>query len=137
MDVTWGNSTYLTEDEQEKKTVDYAYLNLTTEELMETHTADGQISLPLCTATEDNYFRREGLYFSQWDPAAIGKVFGEAWQRRDVSAEVRLSDPALYQRTVEYFIFDRGIVDFCPEWGMSIIGKSPASDPHFTILKFL
>lgn len=125
MDVTWGNSTYLTEDEQEKKTVDYAYLNLTTEELMETHTADGQISLPLCTATEDNYFRREGLYFSQWDPAAIGKVFGEAWQRRDVSAEVRLSDPALYQRTVEYFIFDRGIVDFCPGMGDVYYRENP------------
>ena len=125
MDVTWGNSTYLTEDEQEKKTVDYAYLNLTKEELMETHTADGQISLPLCTATEDNYFRREGLYFSQWDPAAIGKVFGEAWQRRDVSAEVRLSDPALYQRTVEYFIFDRGIVDFCPGMGDVYYRENP------------
>ncbi len=114
MDVTWGNSTYLTEDEQEKKTVDYAYLNLTTEELMETHVADGQISLPQCTATEDNYFRREGLYFSRWDPEAIGNVFGEAW-RQDTSASVRLSDPGLYQQTLEYFIFDRGIVDFCPE----------------------
>lgn len=125
MDVTWGNSTYLTEDEQEKKTVDYAYLNLTTEELTETHEADGQIPLPLCTATEDNYFRREGLYFSRWDLAAIGKVFGEAWQRQDASAAVRLSDPALYQRTVEYFIFDRGIVDFCPGMGDVYYRENP------------
>ena len=52
-------------------------------------------------------------------------MFGEAWQRRDVSAEVRLSDPALYQRTVEYFIFDRGIVDFCPGMGDVYYRENP------------
>ena len=72
LDTTWGNSRYYGKDRSAEKYVNYNYLGITSEEISISHQADTIYTLPECTATADNYYVHEGLYFGQWDPDAIG-----------------------------------------------------------------
>ena len=119
VDVTWGNSNYSSGEGtlQGQKLINYAYLGMTTQELLQTHTPDGAIPVPECTATADNYYRREGLYVETWDPDAVGGIFREGWSQGKGMATVRLADSALYEKTVDYFIRDRRLSDYCGRIG--------------------
>ncbi len=113
MDVTWGNSRYLDQDATEKKTLNYAYLNVTTQELSQTHIPDGTFQLPDCDSTQDNYFVQEGLYFDSWDYKAIGEKIQAAWKRKDEQVSVKMADDDLYHRLLSYFISEGHISDYC------------------------
>ena len=47
--------------------INYDYLNVTTQEILRTHTIGGVVPMPLCTAVEANYYRKEGALFSCYD----------------------------------------------------------------------
>ena len=113
MDVTWGGSNYVTADDREREMINYAYLNMTTEDLELTHSIDGQIPVPSCIATADNYYRREGRFFDQWEPEEIGAVWKGAWDSGAEQATVRFSDEGLYQQAVDYFITGGKLSSYC------------------------
>lgn len=113
MDTTWGNSTYLNEDSQEAKMVNYGYLLFTTEEMSVTHTPDDHMKLPECTAITNNYFVREGLYFTEWLPDEIGDIYGRAAYGEDHSATVKFATKELYDKAKSYFIEQQRLEDYC------------------------
>ena len=73
MDTTWGNSRYLDDSSQIEKYVNYSYLAVTSEEISRTHVLDSSFPLPECTSMENNYFVREGKYFTEWNPENVGR----------------------------------------------------------------
>ncbi len=113
VDTTWGNSTFANESETGKY-VNYSYLNVTTEQLHRTHQETVSFSLPTCTATADNYFVREGLFFDTWNPDAIGALYRSSWEGERTSVSVRFADEALYRQAKEYFLDEQKIVVYCP-----------------------
>ena len=113
LDVTWGNSRYMDLDATEQKTINYAYMNMTSEEISATHTAEVFYTVPECTATEANYYYREGKYFDSWDADGIGSIFGNAWKNQDAIVSVKLSNVSLYDKTMSYFIDEQHISDYC------------------------
>lgn len=113
VDTTWGNSRYLNEENSEKKYVNYNYFGMTTEEVSMTHQAEVFFDLPICTATGDNYYVYEGLYFTEWDPDRIGGVFQKAWENKQGKVSVKFSTNELYEKTVSYFIEKEHISDYC------------------------
>ena len=118
MDVTWGNSSYFTaEDSEEKKTVNYYYLNMTTRDISVTHEPDGLLPVPECTAVSDNYYVHEGRYFDKWDADAIGTLFEKDWKSGAGKSSVRLSNDDLYWQTVSYFITEHHLSDYIGETG--------------------
>lgn len=134
LDVTWGNSRYAGEGEAKQSIINYTYLNMTTEDLKKTHRIETQIPVPECTATQDNYYRREGRYFDRWNPEAIGAVLKNAWEAGEEMVTVRLADETLYDRTIEYFIDNRKLSSYCR--GMRTIHYLEDRDLFILTLQF-
>lgn len=69
MDVTWGDGSDTKKDKAQSSAINYDCFCITTAELqkLDSHTPDGVIKLPECTATKCNYHRRHGLYFEKFD----------------------------------------------------------------------
>ena len=111
IDTTWGNSTY--SDGEDAKFVNYDYLNITTAELLATHTITMDFALPDCASTEDNYYRKEGLYYTDWYPEEIGKHYKQAWENEKGNVAIKFADAALYQEAKKYFITEQHLGDFC------------------------
>ncbi|MCI8874774.1 MAG: hypothetical protein HFI77_01725 [Lachnospiraceae bacterium] len=113
MDTTWGNSRYLDDSSQIEKYVNYSYLAVTSEEISRTHVLDSSFPLPECTSMENNYFVREGKYFTEWNPENVGSLFAQAWSQGGGGMSVKFSSPELYQQAIQYFIADQHIADYC------------------------
>ncbi len=112
MDTTWGDPTYANEGEDEKE-VNYDYLNLTTAEITRTHVMNTDFPLPDCTSMEDNYYVREGRYYTDWYPEEIGALYRAAWENGAGTVAVKFADTALYTEAKNYFITGQHIGDFC------------------------
>ncbi len=113
MDVTWGNSRYLDSDSQVEKYVNYNYMAVTSEEIRRTHRLDLSFALPECTETKNNYFIREGRYFTEWNPDAVGAVLAEAWNAGAKSTAVKFASRELYDRALAYLVGEQHIADYC------------------------
>ncbi|MCF0131661.1 MAG: hypothetical protein HUJ71_08015 [Pseudobutyrivibrio sp.] len=132
MDVTWGNSRYLSTDSMEEKHVNYAYMSMTTDELLATHELDTDFIVPNCFASEDNYFVKESRYFDSWDVGGIGYTLGDSWDLLEDEISLKFSDTALMNQTVQYFITDMHLTDFCWE----IRNVSYITDDNVNVLTF-
>ena len=84
LDITWNDSNYAAEEDGVE--VDqypmYLYLNLTTEQMLRDHAIPSDVinpELPICTATKNNYYVREGLMLQT--PAQIAKAAVENIQQ--------------------------------------------------------
>ena len=113
LDATWGNSRYMNADRSPVKHVNYAYLNVTSEELASTHTIGVSFAVPECTATADNYYVHEGLYFDTFDAQGIGQVFADGYYNGRDASSVKMAQPELYAQMLKYFITDGHITDYC------------------------
>lgn len=113
MDTTWGNSTYQNEDEETSKFVNYSYLAFTTEEMEATHTPDDHMALPSCDALDDNYFVREGYYFTDWQVDAIGELYGQVADNEEHRVALKFATDELYDRAKKYFIDQKMLENYC------------------------
>lgn len=93
VDLTW-NDPILGEN-----IIGYAYFNVTEDMIKSTHTEiEPQIS---CTATENNYFVRENLYFTdtgQYFENRVKSAVGYAYSQGRESVEFRFSNRDTYER---------------------------------------
>lgn len=117
-DATWGNSRYL-DKTSEKKTVNYAYLNVTSEEMEKTHTLNMDIPIPQCTATADNYYRKSGLFFETMDKAALGQTFSGAYKNGASQCSVKFGTPKAYLDALDFFVRKGNLGRYCE--GLSVI----------------
>jgi len=114
-DATWGNSEYLDPElGNGVRYINYAYLNTTSEEMASTHVVDMMVDIPECTATADNYYVAEGLYFTSFDKNAMGNVFKNAKDQGMNSASVKCATADIYNYTKQYFLTDFGIANYIP-----------------------
>ena len=77
MDVTWGDISFRSaeEDSEEEQNLEqqmhewigYDYFCITTDQLLRTHLPSDLIELPECSAVADNYYVREGAFFTEYD----------------------------------------------------------------------
>lgn len=119
IDTTWGNSQYLSRQDEQKenvvsKYIDYNYFGASTADIMQSHTADERISLPECIATADNYYVHEGRYITEWNPETIGAIFAQAYQNGENMVQVKFASTDLYEQAMQYFVEEYGIAKFCP-----------------------
>ena len=129
LDTTFGNAAY-TGDEEEAGYVNYGYLNITGEELSATHEPEVGFPLPDCTAVQDNYFIREGLYFDTWEPEALGRRLSAVWETGGGMASFKFARTELYDQAFRWFVTEQHIVEHCPE----IASFRYVDDPRRAIL---
>ena len=113
VDVTWGDSSYNYEGQNESGVkipgVLYDYLCVTTEELCKTHQIDSIVSIPVCVAEKNNYFRREGCYFTSIDEAALQQVFTRGYERQEATVIIKCANDSVYDGMVQYLIEEQKI----------------------------
>ena len=110
-DATWGSGRFRDEGEAESERLDYAFLNVTDDEISTTHDMDVKFAVPEADGTEDNYFRKEGLYFSKFNGKKIGKIFSAARLAQEREVSVRLGNAGEFEKAKKYF-FDDGNIQY-------------------------
>lgn len=113
MDVTWGRGKYV-EDTVENYFVDYKYMTMTTEEMLQEHIPEGELNLPECIAVADNYYRKERAYIEEWNTDIIGAYFEKAYKEKQM-VSVRFANSQLYDKAINYFFEEGNVAQYCPD----------------------
>lgn len=139
LDTTWGDVSYRTEDmasaegassEEElvagdsvsgesgrisMPEINYDYLNVTTAELLRTHSIGGEVPMPTCIATAANYYVREGALFTAYDRAQMEALFQKAAVEGQQDITIKCADAACYEEILKVLIEDQEIFDYLPD----------------------
>ncbi len=137
VDPTWGDASYR-QAEKEAYTqgsfpaVNYDYFCVTTEQIERSHSIGSDQQLPECTAVEDQYYRREGLYLEKADLDAVGKIFERAGQTGEQVVMFQCADDAVYQELYRLLITEQKIFDYLPEQDHSTTFSDSDAQRTFT-----
>lgn len=113
LDTTWGNTDASGTMAEITPYINYDYFCVTTAEIELTHRVEDDILLPECTATADNYYQREGFYFTENDPQTVGNIISERYNNGEKIISVKFASSELYQQMYEYFMNQQHIFDYC------------------------
>lgn len=128
VDTTWGDASYRTEggqgdlDETDFKVpeVNYDYLNVTTAELLRTHTLGGEVEMPLCTQMKANYYVRENALFSVYDEEQLQALFARALEQGRDDVTVKCADKACFDQIYAALIQEHEIFQYLPDHNGSV-----------------
>ena len=119
VDTTWGDTSYTSNGEILEKEaaleINYDYLCITTRQLFRTHTPEQGIELPLCEATEDNYYIREGCYFYGFDEVQLRREFSEADPEGQKGVTIKCDSEQVYSELYTELVDNQRVFDFLPE----------------------
>ena len=118
VDTTWGDVSYQMEETPPGEDagdgdgagriampeINYDYLNVTTAELLRTHSIGNQVPMPLCVATEANYYLREGAYFTFYDTEQMAELFRKALEEGRTDVTIKCADEPCYREILEGLI---------------------------------
>ena len=101
VDTTWGDASYrMTTTESYEvnnlPVINYDYLCVTTEQLCKTHRIDNVVSMPDCTAVKDNYYVREGAYFTEFNEEQLEQLFDKSYAERKDYITLQCADENVY-----------------------------------------
>lgn len=114
VDPTWGDTNY-TDPDAGHSNVNYVYLGMTTADLLKTHQIDMPVSLPDCTAEEDNYYVREGLLFTEFVPGDVGGLIWDTQASGASEVTFRFANMEAYQEAYRHLITENKVFDYCQE----------------------
>lgn len=118
VDTTWGDASYRMEDgsgKEELPEINYDYLYVTTQELLRTHRIESVVAMPECTATQANYYVREGVYFTSYDAEQMQSIFDRAWESGRTEITLKCADEECYREICRVLIDEQEIFSYMPE----------------------
>ena len=121
VDCTWGDRSN-TDPNKNGKGMTYAYFGLTDEEIRKTRSIDADPPVPPCTADSCNYFVREGLHFTKYDPAVLKEVIAEYFKDPEKDfMELRFDNQTLYRLARDFLCINGGVFE-----ALKVAGRSPS-----------
>lgn len=125
LDPTWGDASYASGSADGGldgfvPAINYDYFLVTTDEITRTHSIEKAVELPVCTAVDDNYFVREGLYFDSYDAERLALIFDSEATRAAGYVTLKCNNSETYDQMVETLIGSQAIFDFVDKQGESI-----------------
>ena len=125
VDTTWGDASYQPEENGSSATfakpdINYDYLNVTTSELVRTHTIGGEIPMPVCSATAANYYVREGALFTDYDREQMASLFERKLSEGMTDVTIKCSSFACYQKVIEALIDKQDIFYYLSGMGDTV-----------------
>ena len=118
VDTTWGDASYRMEDgsgQEELPEINYDYLCVTTQDLLRTHRIESVVAMPECTATQANYYVREGVYFTSYDAEQMQSIFDRAWESGRTEITLKCADEECYREICRVLIDEQEIFSYMPE----------------------
>lgn len=117
LDATWGDAFYLFGNQEQivKKqsfVINYDYMCVTTEQLSLTHNSDMPVELPDCVSVADNYFVREGLYFTGYDAQRLSDIFSQAIAKGQETVTFKCSDRAVFDEMYRILLDEQKVFEF-------------------------
>lgn len=115
VDTTWGDASYRMEDGSAQGNlpeINYDYLCVTTQDLLRTHRIDSMIPLPECTATQANYYVREGIYFTSYDREQMREIFDRAAADGRTDVTLKCADEICYEEICHALIDEQEIFSY-------------------------
>ena len=117
VDTTWGDASYQTssvdlDENQRIPTINYFYLNVTTEELTKTHRISNDIEMPECTSMVANYYVKEQEYFDSCNTDALKALFDRRLSDGSNNVTIKCSSSDVYQQIYDLLVTDRGVFDY-------------------------
>ena|GEM_PF-112639 len=116
VDVTWGDYAYPPDGgSAAAPEILYDYLLVTTEEIAVAMTIDEVIPLPVCTATDDNYFIREDAYFESLDLARLQLLFAKTTKKNAWQVSVKCANKECFEDMKDFLLAKQKIFDYYPD----------------------
>jgi hypothetical protein len=124
IDPTWGDASYSyngmsLSEESFVPSINYDYFLVTTDELTRTHSIEKVVELPECISVTDNYFVREGLYFSDYNEEQLAVIFDSEQSMAAGYVTIKCADD-IYESMLQTLIGSQKIFDFINKQGESI-----------------
>lgn len=122
VDCTWGDSSYVStyQKTQNSEDINYDYLNITTVELQKTHIIDNYTALPLCNSTANNYYVKEGMYFTSVDEKQLSVLFTMALKDDNKYATIKCSNINVYKEMGQYLFEDQNVFYYLSDKNTSL-----------------
>lgn len=126
VDATWGDASYLfyLQEGQESlntPSTNYDYLCVTTEEILRTHSFSDLIPWPQCNDLEDNYYVKEGAYFTEVNYEQLQQLVSRYLGENRETVTLRCSDHEVYQSMVEELLNQQKIFQYLTGENNSIL----------------
>ncbi len=117
VDPTWGDASYQTsaadlDSNQRIPTINYFYLNVTTDELIKTHSISNDVPMPDCNSMVANYYVMEQEYFESCDTDMIKALFDRRLSDGSNNVTIKCSSSDVYQQIYDLLVTDRGVFDY-------------------------
>lgn len=117
LDVTWGDDSYTVANGEDAGVgmTNYSFFCVTTDEIIQTHTINNVVELPVCVANENNYYVKEGYYFKALDTKKLAAIFDEAYSEGKGYVEIKCMDSVVYRKLYTYLIEEQHIFEYLKE----------------------
>ena len=122
VDTTWGDASYqaiggVGYPGEQIPTINYDYLCVSTEQMNLTHEIDNVVELPECSSMEDNYYVREGFYFTEWNKEQIEHIFQEGYEKGSAYVTLKCDNYDVYRQMHDALITNQEIFKYldCPD----------------------
>ncbi len=111
VDATWGDANYRSEsgEEDSMPSISYDYLCVPGYEMLLTHFPNAPVELPPCDAIDDNYYVREGAYFTYPNEEGLQAVFDNAYAQGREFVAIKASDAVSYQSVKAYLLDNQNV----------------------------
>ncbi len=125
VDATWGDPSYQIVNgettEEYLPEISYDYLCITTEQLLRTHVIGDYVPMPLCEAEKNNYYIRQGVWFSAYDKEQMQTVIGNFLESGNPDVTIKCADEETFQQILFAMVDEQEIFDYLPD-GYDSIG---------------
>ena len=114
LDITWDDIevSYKQSDDKLVRMKNYDYFMITTKDMEKTRTPDKIVELPNCTATKDNYFIHEGLYFTDLNKDQLNNAFEKAYNSGEDTMIIKCSNDQVFNEMVSYLLDQNNVIDY-------------------------